>query len=47
MHTIQKTMIPVFHAKMRQRVENDHDIFRISSFSSSNSSSPGAVADKR
>ena len=35
---------PFSYVKMRQRIENVHDIFRISSFSSSNSSSPDAVA---
>ena len=37
---------PFFHLKMRQRVENVHDIFRILSFSS-NSSSPDDLANER
>ena len=40
--TIQKTMIPVLSCKTHQQVENVHDIFCMSSFSSSNSSSPVA-----
>ena len=52
MHTIQKTMIfnQFFHTKTRQCVENDSDIFRVSSFSSCNScnsSSPDALAHER
>ena len=38
---------PFFHLKMRQRVENVHDIFRILSFPSSNSSSPHHLAHER
>ena len=34
LRTIQKTMTPVLHGKVRQCVENDHDIsaFRVSQF---------------